>query len=225
MNCPHNWLQQQRRSQRTRNRQGVQGIGDDGRGWVDLGTTTKDAALWWWAWEIGDNEGGVVRVIWSLGIKNDDRGIGGGRRRDNTPEITSLTAEDMVSVCLLVLSLWPHSVFIIGWWYSIPEQRLYETLDSAPLKFKVNTWCTRLSSPPNGVQIVSPPPRYTPIHWSRLRPGTPPPPCLLRSRPLRFLPWTLSPSTPLFPDPLLLMLFMPFLWLPSSWSPSVPTTS
>ena len=30
-----------------------------------------------------------------------------------------------VSVCLLVRSPWPHSVFIIGWWYSNPEHRLW----------------------------------------------------------------------------------------------------
>ena len=43
------------------------------------------------------------------------------------------------------------------------------TLDSVPLKFKVTTCCTRLSSLPDGVQSVSPPPRSTPLHSAPLR--------------------------------------------------------
>ena len=40
-----------------------------------------------------------------------------------------------------------------------PRTAAMETLDSVPLKFKVTMCCTRLSSLPDGVQSVSPPPR------------------------------------------------------------------
>ena len=115
---------------------------------------------------------------------------------------------------------------LLGGGVPIPEQRLCVPLNSVPLKFKVTTYCTCLISLPGGVRRVSPPPRSTPLHWSRLRPGTPPPPCVSRSRPLcRCLPRTPSLSTLLFPAPPLLLLLPPSPWLPFSRSPSAPTTA
>ena len=75
-----------------------------------------------------------------------------------------------------------------------PRTAAMGTLDSVPLKLKVDTFCARLFSQPDEGQSVSlPPPRSTPLHWTRSRPGTPPSLCLPRSLPLRRLPLTLSP--------------------------------
>ena len=87
---------QQRRRRRwkmTRNRRRVRWIGDINWGVEYLGTTTEAAALQWWAWGIGDHGRGVVRGRRSRGLDNGNGGVGWGRRRDNTSDWTSLTAE------------------------------------------------------------------------------------------------------------------------------------
>ena len=59
-----------------------------------------------------------------------------------------------ISVCWSGLH-GPIAYSLLGGGVPIPEQRLCGTLDSVPLRFKVTTCCTRLSSPPYGVQRVS----------------------------------------------------------------------
>ena len=82
-------------------------------------------------------------------------------------------------VYLLVQSTWPHSLFIIGWWYSNPEQRICGTLHSVPLKFKVTMCC----------------PPQLPARWiSKSQSSTPLHSALLRSTPLHSAP--LDPLAP-----------------------------
>ena len=59
-----------------------------------------------------------------------------------------------VSVCWSGLHA-PIAYSLLGGGVPIPEQRLCGTLYSVPLRSKVTTCCTRLSSPPDGVQRVS----------------------------------------------------------------------
>ena len=91
-------LRQQRRWQRTRNRQRVWGIGDNNWGVKDSGMTTEAAASRWRAWGIGDHDGYFSRGRWAQGIDDNNGGVGWGSRRDNASKWTSPTAE--APVCL-----------------------------------------------------------------------------------------------------------------------------
>ena len=77
----------------------VRGIGEYDGGSNYLGTTLEATGSRWQAWWIGDKYIDVGRERWAQCLdKNDDRGVGGGSRKDDAPERTSMTAE--AAVCL-----------------------------------------------------------------------------------------------------------------------------